>query len=142
MSSITSKRCGASSPAPTAAVFFAGLLLRRVPAGAAKTAFIVGPLFYLASRCPTWIWDKEEAALAGGLVEWLWKYSSLAFLYHMFILFVLLVAMMGIWGRLRPLQTPAILPDRAVIDMQPWRRVVPVGICIITCTVAIYLLLW
>lgn len=128
--------------APTAAVFFVGLLLRRVPAGAAKTAFIVGPLFYLASRCPSWVWDQDAAQQAGGVVEALWRYSSLAFLYHMFILFVLLVTMMGLWGTFKPLKTPATLPDRAVIDMQPWRRVVPVGICVIACTVAIYLVLW
>ncbi len=128
--------------APTAAVFFAGLLMRRVPSGAAKAAFIVGPLFYLASRCPSWQWDQESAHQAGGIVEALWKYSSLGFLYHMFILFVLLVTMMGIWGRLRPLQTPAILPDRAVIDMKPWRGVKPAGFVVIAITALIYLLLW
>ena len=128
--------------APTAAVFFAGLLMRRVPAAAARTAFIAGPLFYLASRSPSWIWNESNAIKAGGLVEALWRYSSLSFLYHMFILFVLLVGMMGLWGMMKPLPEAAMLPDRPKIDMQRWRGSVPVGLAVIAVTVAIYILLW
>ena len=128
--------------APTAAVFFAGLLMRRVPAAAARTAFIAGPLFYLASRSPSWIWNESNAIKAGGLVEALWRYSSLSFLYHMFILFVLLVGMMGLWGMMKPLPEAAMLPDRPKIDMQRWRGSLPVGLAVIAVTVAIYILLW
>ena len=128
--------------APTAAVFFVGLLMRRVPAGAARTAFIVGPLFYLASRSPSWIWTSEEAEHTGGIVEILYQYSSLSFLYHMFILFALLVGMMALWGKLNPLPTPAVLPNRPKIDMQRWRGARPTGALVIAATIAIYLFLW
>lgn len=128
--------------APTAAVFFAGLFLRRVPAAAARAAFIAGPLFYLASRLPSWIWEKAEAVQTGGIIEMLWKYSSLHFLYHMFILFVLLVGMAALWGKLKPLPEPAVLPDRPKIDMQSWRGAFPVGLCVIAATIAIYISLW
>ncbi len=128
--------------APTAAVFFVGLLMRRVPARAARTALLVGPLIYLASRSPSWIWTAEEVVNMNGLVQGLHAYSSLAFLYHMFILFVILVVGMALWGQIAPLAEPATLPDKPVIDMTRWKAAKPVGAAIIVVTLIIYIVLW
>lgn len=128
--------------APTCAVFFIGMVTRRVPAGAAKAAFIVGPLVYLLSRAPSWIWTAEEAETAGGLIETLHGYASLAFLYHMFIIFLLLIVGMTIWGRLAPLAEPRVMPERAVIDVQPMRSQWLVGGLVLAVTLVLYIIFW
>ncbi len=128
--------------APTCAVFFVGLLARRVPAGAARAALVVGPLLYLVSRAPNWVWTADEAAAAGGAIAALHAYSSMAFLYHMFVLFLVLVAGMLAWGRVRPLPEPVALPDRAAVDVTPWRGVELAGAVVVAATGVLYAVWW
>ena len=127
--------------APTCAVFAAGLLLPRVPAAAARAALVAGPLLYLASRLPTWLWTAEEADAEGGLVAALYAYGSRAFLDHMFLIFLLLFGGLWLWGRLAPLAEPARLPDRAVVDMRPMRGLRAVGGVVLAAT-AVLLYVW
>jgi SSS family solute:Na+ symporter len=128
--------------APTCAVFFVGLKQRRVPAAAARAAFLVGPLLYLVARLPSWIWTPEEAAAAGGAMAALHAFSSMAFLYHMAVLFLVLVAMMTLWGKWRPLPEPVELPDRAVVELEPARGVKPAGVAVLAATAALYGWFW
>lgn len=127
---------------PTCAVFFAGIVWPRVPAIAARTAFVVGPLLYLISRAPTWLWTPEEAAASGGLVEVLVDYGSMAFLHHMFVLFVVLTASLYAWGRLAPLPEPRAMPDRAEVDLTPWRGVRLAGWAVLAITAGLYAWFW
>ena len=127
--------------APTCAIFFAGLLMLRVPARAAKAALVVGPLLYLASRMPAWIWSADDAAAAGGMVEQLHAYASMSFLYHMFVIFLVLVAGLAIWGKAAP--GPArSLPEQPVIDMQPMAGLKPVSAILLTAVAALYAIFW
>jgi len=128
--------------APTCAVFFVGMLVPRAPAVVAKGALVVGPLLYLVSRAPTWIWTAEEAELAGGAVAALHAYGSLAFLYHMFILFLVLVAGMLAWTRAHPLAEPRVLPARQAVDLAPFAGRWPAGVGILLATAALYALFW
>lgn len=127
--------------APTCAVFAAGLLFPRVPAAAARAALIAGPLLYLCSRMPTWIWSAEDADAAGGVVAALHAYGSRAFLDHMFLIFVLLTGGLWLWGRLAPLAEPARLPERGSVDLTPMRGVRAAGAAVLAAT-ALLIFAW
>lgn len=129
--------------APTCAVFFAGLVWRRTPPLAAKVALVLGPLLYLASRAPTWVWSSaQEAEAAGPVASALHAYGSMSFLYHMFILFLVLLGVMAAITRARGLAAPRELPDRSLvpIDPHPWSR--PLGALVLLGTVGLYALFW
>ncbi len=128
--------------APTCAVFFAGLCWPRLPARAARTALILGPLLYALSRAPAWAWSAAEARALGALPALLHRYASLAFLYHLFILFVLLTAGLWLWSRLDPLPAPVRLPDRSQVDLTPWRFSRAAGLALLLATAAIYAAWW
>ena len=96
-------------------------------------------MLYLASRLPTWLWTAEEADAAGGLVAALHAYGSRAFLDHMFLIFLLLLGGLWLWGRLRPLAAPVELPERAAVDLTPMRGLRAVGGVVLGATA---LLLW
>lgn len=128
--------------APTCAVFFVGMRFPRVPAGAARFALVAGPAIYLASRAPAWIWSAEEAAAAGGVVAALHGYASMAFLYHMFVLFLVLVAAMVAWGRARPLDRPRVLPDRSVVDLTELPARWWLGGGVLAATAGLYVAFW
>lgn len=128
--------------APTCAVFLAGLLWRRTPPAAAKFALLGGPLLYLVSRAPAWIWTPEEASTAGGAIEALVGYASMHFLYHMFVLFLALTAVLYTWSRLAPLDAPRELPDRALVPLEPHPLAKPIGAAVLLATAALYALFW
>lgn len=127
--------------APTCAIFFAGLLLPRVPAVAARSALIVGPLLYLISRMPAWVMDGTVASEAGGLSAALFNYASMSFLYHMFIIFVLLMLMLWVWSRVDGCE-PRPLPQRAHVDMAPMPRLGVVSAVLLVVTGALYVVFW
>ncbi|MEM7205459.1 MAG: solute:sodium symporter family transporter [Planctomycetota bacterium] len=128
--------------APTCAIFFVGLRWRRVPASAAHFALIAGPLMYLISQGPQWIWTEAEGAAAGGIAGALYAYSSISFLYHLFVIFAVLVVILVTWGHLHPLPQPVTTPDRAVVDPQPWRHARGAGVAILVGTALLYALFW
>jgi SSS family solute:Na+ symporter len=127
--------------APTCAIFFMGLLVARVPAGAAKTALVVGPILYLISRSPTWIMTGDDALAAGGGIQFLFDYASMSFLYHMFIIFILLCAMLWFWsvfapGPVRP------LPRREVVEMAPMKGLTWVSVVLLLSVTGLYIVFW
>jgi solute:Na+ symporter, SSS family len=128
--------------APTCAVFFAGLVWPRTPARAARWALLLGPCLYGLSRAPSWFLTTAEAEAKGTLWSNLHAYSSLAFLYHMFILFLLLSSGLWLWSRLAPLAAPVTLPDRAAVPLAPWRYSTAVGCSLLFLTLAIYCWWW
>jgi len=128
--------------APTCAIFAVGLWRPRASASAAKAALIVGPLLYLVSRAPSWIWTVEEAEAAGGLLAAVHAYSSMSFLYHMFVLFLVLVGLMLWMERRDPLPEPCVLPDRAVVDLTPHPRARLLGGLVLAATGAMYATFW
>jgi SSS family solute:Na+ symporter len=128
--------------APTCAVFFAGLVWPRTPARAARWALLLGPLLYGLSRAPSWFLTASEANAKGPLWAKLHAYSSLAFLYHMFILFLLLAFGLWLWSRLAPLTTPTVLPDRSQVPLAPWRHSRLAGTTLLLLTLGIYWYWW
>ena len=127
--------------APTCAIFFMGLLVPRVPAVAAKTALVVGPILYLISRSPTWMMTGEDALAAGGSTQFLYDYASMSFLYHMFIIFIVLVAMLWIWSVFAP--GPARpLPRREVVEMAPMKGLTWVSMVLLLSVTGLYLVFW
>ncbi|MCH2136597.1 MAG: solute:sodium symporter family transporter [Phycisphaerales bacterium] len=129
--------------APTLAIFVAGLLLPRVPAAAAKAALIVGPVLYLLSRLPAWVWSDDSAAAAGGLIDALHSYASMAFLYHMFIIFLLLMALQWLWSLAcpRPITAKASAQEE-VVNMRPSRVLLPGSIALLAATGMLYIVFW
>ena len=112
----------------------------RAPAGAAKAALIVGPLLYLLSRAPAWFMGAESAN-AGGLTEWLYDYASMSFLYHMFIIFIVLCGLMLVWGSLAPADERP-LPRNEVVDMRPMRGLHVGSMVLLLCVGGLYLVFW
>ncbi|HAW95307.1 MAG TPA: solute:sodium symporter family transporter [Phycisphaerales bacterium] len=127
--------------APTCAIFFMGLLVARVPASAAKTALVVGPILYLISRSPTWMMTADDAIAAGGSAQFLFDYASMSFLYHMFIIFIVLVTMLWIWSVFAP--GPARpLPRRDVVEMAPMRGLAWVSMALLLAVTGLYVVFW
>ena len=127
--------------APTCAIFFMGLLVARVPAGAAKTALVVGPILYLISRSPTWIMTGDDALAAGGGIQFLFDYASMSFLYHMFIIFILLCAMLWFWSVLAPGPVRP-LPRREVVEMAPMKGLTWVSVVLLLSVTGLYIVFW
>lgn len=111
---------GFISPGVVAAFFF-GLVIRRAPQSAAVTALILGVPVY------------------GAL---LWRLPGTAFLNHMAITFILLVAVMAIITWLRPLPAPAVLETRSDIDLTPSPMARSLGIAIVVATAVLYGVFW
>jgi SSS family solute:Na+ symporter len=128
--------------APTCAVFAVGLWRPRCPPRAAQAALVLGPLLYLLSRGPAWLWTAEEAAAAGGAVAALHAYASMAFLNHMFVLFLVLVAGLCLWERMAPLPEPRVLPDRSQVDVTPHRFARGLGLAVLGATALLYVIWW
>ncbi|QDV01206.1 hypothetical protein [Engelhardtia mirabilis] len=94
------------------------------------------------SRAPTWIWSAEEAQAAGSIAAALYAYASMAFLYHMFVLFLVLVALMLWLERRSPLAEPCVLADRSVVDLTPHPRAGLMGAAVLAATVVLYAVFW
>lgn len=108
---------------PILAVVIVGLLTKRVPPLAAKVALIGGCLLIFA----------------GYFVP---PFDKLPVVMHEFhfvaAVFVLLVAVMLVIGRLRPRATDWVQEDSGAVDLTPWRGAVPTGIVLVILVIAIY----
>jgi SSS family solute:Na+ symporter len=117
------------------AAFIVGILSRKAPSAAGRTALILGPILYAASRIPKWTLEglgyqierlpgeptRVVRTLAGGgteLVEGasaaLYKFCAMAFLHHMMIVFLVLVAVMLVITYARPRTTPITYPTSKI----------------------------
>ncbi|MBS9404470.1 solute:sodium symporter family transporter [Halomonas sp. TRM85114] len=108
---------------PILAVVIVGLLTKRVPPMAAKLALVGGCLLIAA----------------GYFVP---PFNQLPVVMHEFhfvaSVFVLLVAMMLLIGKLRPRATEWVQEDIGAVDLTPWKGAIPAGIVLVILVIAIY----
>ncbi len=109
---------------PLLAVIVVGMVSRRVPRGGAYAAIIVGMLFY------GWFGLVKHNVLFGMPIHWLHLAS---------INFMLLVTIMLLWGRLKPLSIKWKAPEpTGDVNMTPWPFVKSSATAIIILIVLIY----
>lgn len=145
------------------AAFLVGLVLKRAPAIAGRTALILGPILYACSRIPKWIMEGaykfslEKAAdgtttvvresadgstqVVEGLAALFYQFCALAFLHHMAIVFVTLVIVMAIVTAVRPRTKPIEYPTSR-IDTRVHPQSYVLGSLVIAATVALYIIFW
>lgn len=108
---------------PILAVVIVGLLTKRVPAIAAKLALVGGCLIIaLVYFVPPFT----------GLLDVVNNFHFVAGV------FVLLVAMMLIFGKLHPRPTAWVHEDSGQVDLTPWKGSIPAGIVLLILVFAIY----
>jgi SSS family solute:Na+ symporter len=103
------------------AAFVVGMISPRTPALAAKGAMLLGIPVY-------------------GLL--LWFLPRVAFLHHMAITFIVVVLFMAVVTMLRPLATPAVLPVKQGIALEPAPHAGWFGAGVIAAVAALYLYFW
>ncbi|MEC9482886.1 MAG: solute:sodium symporter family transporter [Halomonas sp.] len=108
---------------PILAVVLVGLLTKRVPAIGAKISLIGGCLII-------------------GLVYFVPPFTAVLDVVHNFhfvaLVFVLLVAIMLILGKVRPRPTAWVHEDSGEVDLTPWKGAIPAGIVLVILVIAIY----
>jgi SSS family solute:Na+ symporter len=157
---------GFISPAILAA-FLYGLLIKRAPAAAGKTALVLGPILYGLVRVPKWIMEgaygfKREVLADGswqihrlvanadgstsllnveGFTATLFKFLSWPFLHHMLLVFVILMIVMTVITARRPRTRPIEYP-RSQLDTRVHPQSYVLGSLVIAATVALYIIFW
>ncbi len=136
------------------AAFLIGLLLKRAPALAGRTALILGPALYAATRVPKWVLEgvygyriasgevvrvvgDASATPAQGFAAAYYQFCSLAFLHHMAIVFIVLAIVMAAITAARPRTTPVSYPVSQIDTRVPASSYV-FGSTIIAATIALY----
>ncbi|KAA3614413.1 MAG: solute:sodium symporter family transporter [Planctomycetota bacterium] len=113
------------------AVFVVGLLVPKTPPAAAKVALLAGiPLYGFCRFGDAWI-----------QADWMRSFHQLAFLHHMLLVFLVLVAMLLIWTWRAPLQKAKPLPV-SQLNLEPHPRARLYGCSIIVLTAGLYALFW
>jgi SSS family solute:Na+ symporter len=108
---------------PILAVVLVGLLTKRVPAVAAKVGLVAGCLLIAA----------------GYFVPPFNKILDVTSQYHFVAgVFVLLIAIMLIIGKICPRETKWVHRDVEAVDLTPWKGAWPVGLVLVLCVIAIY----
>ena len=145
------------------AAFLIGLLLKRAPTLAGKTALILGPILYACSRIPKWIMEgvysfelrgvEDQATqvvrtLADGQTQAVegfaalyYQFCALAFLHHMAIVFVILALVMGVITLIKPRTEPIKYPTSKLDTTVPASSYL-LGTLVILVTIALYALFW
>jgi solute:Na+ symporter, SSS family len=140
------------------AAFLVGLISRRTPTMAGKTALVLGPILYALSRIPKWIMEgayhfaiestgaetKVVRSLEGGGTEIVggfagtyYRFCSMAFLHHMAIIFIVLVIVMTAMTIRHGRTTPIVYPTSNIDTRVPISSYV-MGTAICVATVALY----
>jgi SSS family solute:Na+ symporter len=157
---------GFISPAILAA-FLYGLLVKRAPAAAGKTALVLGPILYALVRVPKWVMEgtykfKREVLEDGswqiqrlienadgstslqnveGFTATLFKFLSWTFLHHMLLVFAILMIVMTVITVRRPRTKPIEYPT-SQLDTRVHPQSYVLGSLIIAATVALYIIFW
>lgn len=109
---------------PLLAVIVVGMASRRVPALGAYVALAVGMAFY------AWFGFAQGNRMFGVPVHWLHVAG---------VDFLLMVVLMAVVGKLRPLQEPWTAPAATDdVDLTPWRRVRLASVVILALVVFLY----
>jgi SSS family solute:Na+ symporter len=103
------------------AVFVFGMIFKRAPAAAGVTGLILTVPVY-------------------GFLQW--QFGWIAFLNRMAITFVVVLVVMFIITKLKPLSEPKVMPVREDFDMRPTPAVVWLGIAVIAATLVLYAIFW
>jgi SSS family solute:Na+ symporter len=157
---------GFISPAILAAFFF-GLLVKRAPTAAGKTALLLGPVLYALVRVPKWImegvynykrviledhtWQIQRVfthadgstttEVISGFTATLFKFLSWTFLHHMLLVFAILVVVMTLITVSRPRTRPVEYP-RSQLDTTVPRSSYVLGTLVCLATVVLYVVFW
>ena len=126
------------------AAFLVGMLVKRAPAVAAKTAMVAGVALYALFRVPGWVLKSGVDAgtiPAGSALHWAYRFSTIAFLHHMGIIFLILAGVMLVIAWRRPLARPRIMPI-SKIDIRPYKHQYLIGGATIAATAVLYILFW
>ncbi len=103
------------------AVFVFGMIFKRAPAAAGVTGLILTVPIY-------------------GFLQL--QFGYIAFLNRMAITFVIILIVMGIITKLKPLAEPKVMPVREEFDMRPAPSVVWLGAIVIAITIVLYIIFW
>lgn len=137
------------------AAFLGGILLPRAPTACGRIVLLLGPVLYAFARVPKWIFqgvykvDKgilypespESTQPIGGFQQALFDFNNIAFLHHMAMIFIVLMAVM-IWMTARkPLREPVTYPQ-SDIDVRTRPSTYVHGSLIILATTCLYILFW
>lgn len=132
---------------PILAIILIGYLTKRVPKVAANFAIIFGVVVYLISLYvikPMMV----NAALAKAAVDGITDQAALGlikaeafphFLHIMGLIFVIIVAVMLIIGKLRPREEDYVQVYTEQVDVTPWKYAKPAGLAICATVVMIYI---
>ena len=101
--------------------------------------FIFGFFCARTPRFAGWLGILINIIVYGGLK---WFASDIAFLNRMAISFAVVCAVLGLVTLIKPLKTPAVLPQNANLNMTSSRSVVWVGAIICVMTIALYAIFW
>ncbi len=149
------------------AAFLVGLLVRKAPAAAGKMALLLGPVLFACCRVPNWIMKGPmgfrfgeasegesivqravESADGGmvmetvtGLPAMLFSFCTWAFLHHIGIVFLILVAVMLVITAISPRTKPIEYP-RSELDTRVGPMSYVLGTVIILVTVGLYVVFW
>ena len=108
---------------PVFSVVVIGMGTRRLPPAAAKAGLVSGIV-----------------AIAFGYFVFPSVVARLHEYHFVGIVFACLITLMLVWGKLRPLSTPAELPHGGSIDLTPWRLATPYALVVLLAVVGIYLM--
>ena len=126
------------------AAFLVGMIVKRAPALAAKTAMVLGLVLYALFRIPGWVLKSAVEAgevAKGSALHWLYRFSTIAFLHHMGIIFAILAAVMVVITLRRPLAEPRTMPV-SELNVSPYKHRYLIGGVTIAATAVLYYLFW
>ncbi|HOH29127.1 MAG TPA: hypothetical protein PLC40_05600, partial [Candidatus Hydrogenedentes bacterium] len=128
------------------AAFIGGLLFKYAPVAAGKGALLLGPVLYALVRVPGWIIKAQYLDAATGTVSppegflsAIYTFSTLAFLHHMAIIFLILFAYVAVVAKTRPMAAVVIMP-KSDVDVTPDPKVYWLGAGVILATVVLYII--
>ncbi len=126
------------------AAFLVGMIVKRAPALAAKTAMVLGLVLYALFRIPGWVLKSAVEAgdvAKGSALHWLYRFSTIAFLHHMGIIFVILAGVMVVITWRKPLLEPRTMPV-SKLNVSPYKHQYLIGGITIAATAVLYYLFW
>jgi len=124
------------------AAFLVGLIIKKAPPVAAKGAMLIGLPLYGFCRFTKYVWSipRMENVLPG-IRSVITDFNSWAFLHHMALVFLVLVAYMLIMTKIKPLEKPVAMPV-SKIDTTIHAQTYILGGIIIGLTVMLYIIFW
>lgn len=126
------------------AAFIIGMIFKKTPAVAAKAALVLGVILYAVFRVPGWVLEvpiKTGDITEGSFAHNIYKFSTISFLHHMGIIFLILSAIMIIVTFVSPLKEEKVMPV-SNIDIEPYKHRWVLGLVTIFVTIILYIIFW